>query len=126
MLGNRGQLRVMTTYRHYIYARVDADTFLVSTSLLAVNAGTEGEERTRDKVADLIKNEPPVVTAYLDSDLGPFVTKGARVNVHVGANGKKWLRTDSNKTEEDNLGELLTVEKLKDHRLKVVVRSGLP
>lgn len=73
--GNRGQLRVMSTYRHYIYARVDADTFLVSTSLLAVNAGTEGEEKTRDKIADLIKNEPPVVTAYHASTSGKFETK---------------------------------------------------
>lgn len=45
----------------------------------------------------------------------------------MGANGKKWLRTDSNTIEEDNLGKLKTVDELKEIReLDALSGHGMP
>ncbi|QNT79407.1 DUF3892 domain-containing protein [Entomobacter blattae] len=64
----------------------------------------DSEVRTKNAIVNAIENKNlTYATAYQDES-GEWV-EGAKVSVVV-VNGKKYLRTDSNKKEEDNLGNL--------------------
>ncbi|CAI3960654.1 unnamed protein product [Commensalibacter communis] len=61
------------------------------------------EERTRSQVVNAIENKGyTYVTSYKKN--GEWY-KGKNVSI-IKVDGKKYLRTDSNKTTQDNLGEL--------------------
>ena len=59
---------------------------------------------SKSKVIKLISDDNTFITIFENKD-GTKWKKGEIVNV-VSRNGKKYLRTDKNEIEEDNLGEL--------------------
>ena len=59
---------------------------------------------SKSKVINLIGDGNTFITIFENED-GTKWKKGEKVNV-VSRNGKKYLRTDKNEIEEDNLGNL--------------------
>lgn len=61
------------------------------------------EERTRSQVVNAIENKGYTYVTSYKKDNEWY--KGQKVHI-INVDGKKYLRTDSNKTTKDNLGEL--------------------